>query len=177
MVDFKRGYIHVYTGDGKGKTTAALGLVLRAAGHGLKSYIIQFMKGNIEYGELKTVKQLGGLVKIKQMGRASFVNKKNPAPKDIQMAQDALKLARDILTKNEFDIVVLDEINVASDFNLISLEDVLELCRTKPINVELILTGRNAHKKVVDIADLVTEMNCVKHYYDNGVGARQGIES
>ena len=177
MSDFKRGYIHVYTGDGKGKTTAALGLVLRAAGHGLKSYIIQFMKGNIEYGELNAAKMLKGLVTIKQMGRASFVNKKNPAPKDIQMAQDALNMARDILTKNEFDIVVLDEINVALDFKLISLEEVLELCRTKSANVELILTGRNAHKKIMDIADLVTEMNCVKHYYDNGVRARQGIEN
>jgi cob(I)alamin adenosyltransferase len=173
----QKGYIQVYTGDGKGKTTAALGQVLRAAGHGLKSIVIQFMKGDIKYGELEAVKKFNGLVTIKQMGRASFVNRNNPAPKDIQMAQDAVRLARDVLTNGDFDIVVLDEVNVAADFKLISIEDILELCEIKPANVELLLTGRSAAREVIEVADLVTEMKCIKHYYDQEVAARTGIEN
>ena len=135
------------------------------------------MKGNIEYGELKAVERFEGQIIIKQMGRASFVNKKNPAPKDVQMAKDAVSLAKEILAGEKYDIVVLDEINVALDFNLITLDEVLELCRIKPPRVELLLTGRNAKREIIEKADLVTEMNCVKHYYDQGVDARKGIEN
>jgi len=172
-----KGYIHVYTGDGKGKTSAALGLVLRAAGHGLKSIVIQFMKGDIKYGELEAAKKFNGLVTIKQMGRASFVNKNNPDPKDIQMARDAVGFAKEILKNGDYDIVVLDEINVAADFKLISIGDVLELCRLKQTQVELLLTGRSAAQEVIAAADLVTEMKCIKHYYEQGVEARRGIEN
>ncbi len=176
MSALSRGYIQVYTGDGKGKTTAALGQAMRAAGHGLRSYVIQFMKGNIDYGELEASKRFEGQITIVQMGRASFVNKKNPAPKDVQMARDAVSRAKEVLADGNYDLVILDEINMALDFKLITLESVLELCRSKPEGVELILTGRNARAELLDAADLVTEMKNVKHYYDNGVAAREGIE-
>ncbi|MDZ7392491.1 MAG: cob(I)yrinic acid a,c-diamide adenosyltransferase [candidate division KSB1 bacterium] len=171
-----RGYVQVYTGHGKGKTTAALGLVLRAAGHGLRSHVIQFMKGDIEYGEITAVRHLGGLVTITQMGRPTFVDKAHPDPEDIRLANEALQLAHTSVRSGEFDIVVLDEVNVALDYGLIPVAKVLELVATKPPHVELILTGRNAPQAIIDVADLVTEMHCIRHYYERGVAARRGIE-
>ncbi len=168
--------MQVYTGDGKGKTTAALGLVLRAAGHGLRSHIIQFMKGNIAYGELAAVGRLGGLVTITQMGRPNFVDKAHPDPEDLRLAAAALRLAADAVHSGDFDIVVLDEVNVALDYELISVGEVLKLIAEKPPQVELVLTGRNAPEAILKAADLVTEMRCLRHYYDRGVPSRRGIE-
>lgn len=175
-VKLERGLIQLYTGNGKGKTTAALGLCFRAAGHGLKSFIIQFMKGQIVYGELNSAKLTNGLITIEQMGRPDFVSKENPEKIDIEMAQDALRLAEKIIKSGEYDIVVLDEINVAADFNLIDKKEVIRILKEKPANVELILTGRYAPQEFIDIADLVSEVREIKHYYAKGIDARDGIE-
>lgn len=172
----EKGFVQVYTGNGKGKTTAALGLCLRAAGHGMRSHIIQFMKGQIDYGELEAVKRFEGLVRLTQGGRECFVSKTCPDPEDKRLAQETLALAREAMREGGVDILVLDEINVALDFGLIALDDVLALIRAKPEKMELILTGRNAHPRVIEAADLVTEMREIKHYWDKGVTARTGIE-
>lgn len=169
------GLVHVYTGDGKGKTTAALGLALRAVGHGLKVYMIQFMKGSIDYGELIASKQIPNLT-IKQFGRAEFVDKANPKKVDISLAEKALSHAKTILAERKYDVVILDEINVALEWKLINLNDVIELIQQRPKNVELILTGRYAHPKIITIADLVTEMKEIKHPYQKGIKARKGID-
>ncbi len=177
MKKLKKGYIQVYTGDGKGKTTAALGLAFRAVGHGMRVFIIQFMKGSIFYGELKTAEMLSPYVTIVQMGREEFVDRNNPDPEDIRLAQEGLELAKEIMRKNQHDILILDELNVALDFGLVSLEQVLELLDNKPEDMELVLTGRYAHPEVVKRADLVTEMIEIRHYYaEKGVDARDGIE-
>ena len=170
------GMIQVYTGTGKGKTTAALGLAMRASGHGLKVYIIQFMKGNIRYGEVETARQLSPNVVLKQMGRETFVDRNNPDRIDIELAQKAFQQAKEVIGGGKYDIVVLDEINVAVDYGLISLETLLDLLDSKPAHVELILTGRYAKGEVIERADLVTEMVEVKHYYRNGIPSRKGIE-
>jgi cob(I)alamin adenosyltransferase len=171
-----KGMIQVYTGTGKGKTTAALGLAMRALGHDLKVYIIQFMKGNIRYGEVETARQLSPNVVLKQMGRETFVDRKNPDRIDIELAQKAFQLAKEVIGGGKYDIVVLDEINVAVDYGLISLETLLDLLDSKPAHVELILTGRSAKEEVIERADLVTEMVEVKHYYREGTHSRKGIE-
>lgn len=179
----KRGLIQVYTGDGKGKTTAALGLAVRAAGQGLRTCIIQFMKGWPHYGELSALPALcHGLgtpqeaITIRQFGGAGFVDPAHPAPEDIRGAQEALAFARQAVRGEAYDIVILDEVNVAVDFGLVSLAEVLALCREKPPQVELVLTGRHASAELVAIADLVTEMRAIKHPYDKGIGGRAGIE-
>lgn len=171
-----KGYIQIYTGSGKGKTTAALGLSLRAAGQGLKTIIIQFMKGWIEYGELKGVKMLAPHVDLYQMGRDTFVNPNNVDPDDIELARKGLELAREIIDERKADILVLDEINTTVMFNLIPEEEVLELMETKPAGLELVLTGRGATDRMIEKADLVTEMKDIKHYYSQGVDGRIGIE-
>ncbi|MBI5575685.1 MAG: cob(I)yrinic acid a,c-diamide adenosyltransferase [Deltaproteobacteria bacterium] len=171
-----RGYIQVYTGKGKGKTTAALGLAVRASGHGLRTVIIQFMKGWIDYGELKGVRMLDPYVEIHQAGRDTFVNRNNPDPEDIRLAMEGWDLAKRLIRDGKWDIVVLDEINCAMDFGLIPVEEVLAAMKGKPEGMELILTGRGAPEAVIEAADLVTEMREVKHYYDKGVDARVGVE-
>jgi len=168
--------IHVYTGDGKGKTTAALGLACRAVGYDLNVYVLQFMKGDIEYGELRTAEKLAPHLTITQMGRPTFVNRVKPDAEDMELAQKALALAETIVMGGEYDLVILDEINVALDFGLIELERVLKLMDERPPHVELILTGRAAPKEIMDRANLVTEMREVRHYYRKGVAARTGIE-
>jgi cob(I)alamin adenosyltransferase len=171
----RHGTVQVYTGDGKGKTTAALGLALRAVGHGLSVYVLQFMKGSSNYGELTSAAKLQGFI-IEQSGRDEFVDKKNPAQVDIDLAAQGLEKARAAVAGGDYDIVILDEINVAVDFGLISIEDVLSLIETRPRHVELVLTGRSAHPNVVRAADLVSEVLNIKHHYDSGVEAREGIE-
>ena len=171
-----KGYVQVYTGTGKGKTTASLGLAVRAAGHGLKTVIIQFMKGWIDYGELAGVRMLAPHVEIHQVGRDTFVNRKNPDPEDIRLARDGWKLAREIIVGRNADIVVLDEINCAMDFGLLSVGEVLEAIKRKPDGMELVLTGRGAPPAIMEAADLVTEMREIRHYYAKGVDARVGVE-
>ncbi len=171
-----KGYIQVYTGTGKGKTTASLGLVLRAAGHGLRSVIIQFMKGWIDYGELRGVEMLSPFVEIHQVGRDTFVNRENPDPEDVRLAREGWDLAKATILEGKADIVVLDEINCAVDFGLLSVADVLDLLRRKPDGMEIVLTGRGAPQEFIAIADLVTEMREIKHYYEKGLDARIGVE-
>lgn len=170
-----KGTVQVYTGNGKGKTTAALGLCLRAAGRGMKSLIIQFMKGQ-KYGELDAVKLLGGLITIEQMGLDTFVHVSGPSADDAAMAQKGLERARRAMKENDIDILVLDEINAAVYFRLIKIDEVLELIDARPDSMELVLTGRYAAPQVIGRADLVTRMECIKHYYEDGIPARDGIE-
>jgi cob(I)alamin adenosyltransferase len=169
------GLVQVYTGDGKGKTTAALGLALRACGHGLSVYMIQFMKGDIEYGELMG-QDLIPTLKIVQFGRPTFVDKENPDEEDIKLAQQALSHAKEIIIQGEHDIVILDELNVALDFKLVNIDDVLALIDSKPEKMELIITGRYAHPKILEKADLITKMVNERHPFDKGIKARCGIE-
>jgi cob(I)alamin adenosyltransferase len=171
-----KGYIQVYTGNGKGKTTASLGLAVRAAGHGLKTVIIQFMKGWIDYGELKGVEMLSPLVTIHQAGRDTFVDRESPDPEDIRLARDGWELAKETILGGKADIVVLDEINCAVDFGLLPVGEVLDVLRRKPNGMEIVLTGRGAPEEIVEAADLVTEMREIKHYYAKGVDARVGVE-
>ena len=170
----EKGLVQVYTGNGKGKTTASLGLALRAIGRGMKVCMIQFMK-NAKYGELLTAEKLSNL-KIVHYGRNCFVNKEKPEKIDIELAHDGLRHAEQVVMGGEYDLVILDEINVALNFKLVSLEDVLGLIRNKPAHVELVLTGRYADKKIVEIADLVTEMLDIKHPFREGVQIREGID-
>lgn len=170
------GYIQIYTGNGKGKTTAAVGLTVRAAGHGYRTYIGQFLKGR-KYGELTGLAGLSSLVVIKQFGRNAFVHvNKNPDPKDIVKAEEGLDCCRKAMLSGNFRLVILDEINVAVYFNLINEEKVLELMEDKPKGVELVLTGRYAPESFIQRADLVTEMQEIKHYFTRNVSARDGIE-
>jgi len=171
-----KGYAQVYTGSGKGKTTASLGLAVRAAGHGLKTVIIQFMKGWIDYGELAGVRMLAPHVEIHQAGRDTFVNRNNPDPEDIRLAVEGWKLASGIISGRKADIVVLDEINCAMDFGLLPVGEVLEAIKRKPDGMELVLTGRGAPPEILEAADLVTEMREIRHYYAKGVDARVGVE-
>jgi cob(I)alamin adenosyltransferase len=179
------GLVQVYTGAGKGKTTCALGAGLRAAGHGLEVLMISFMKAKlavrdggeeINYGEFRSTDQIQNFTII-PVGRETFVDKTNPDPIDIKMAQDGLSLAQEAIREKKCDVLILDEINVAVEWNLFSLNDQLDLIRSKPEEMELIMTGRYAQQEVLDAADLVTEMKEVKHYYEgHGVPARKGFE-
>jgi cob(I)alamin adenosyltransferase len=169
-----KGYIQVYTGNGKGKTTAALGLALRASGAGLKVFFAQFMKG-VESSEIAVLDKLGDLITLKQYGAASFIKDK-PTQEDITGALEGLAKAKQAMLSGSFQVIVLDEANVAVYHNLFSVEDLLDFIRAKPDDVELLITGRNAHPMIIEAADLVTEMKEIKHYYQRGVPARIGIE-
>jgi cob(I)alamin adenosyltransferase len=172
----EKGLVQVFTGAGKGKTTAALGTVIRAAGHGLKIGVIFFIKGKSDIGEYQTLAKLPN-VKVQSFGLRQFIYKNDTInPAEVAQAQTALAAARAAVTGGAYDLVVLDEINMAVDFKLIGAEDVLKLIRDKPEKLELIMTGRNADKRIIDAADLVTEMVKIKHPYDKGIKARKGIE-
>lgn len=171
----ERGLVQVYTGEGKGKTSAAFGLALRAVGQGLKVYVIQFIKGGFDYGELHVVKRLPNL-KLKAFGRGKFVTDVPPKKEDIKLAKEAFELAKEVVNAGKYDAVVLDEINVALHLKLVDTEEVVDLIRRKPKHVELILTGRHAPSEVVELADLVTEMKEIKHPFTKGVPPRKGID-
>ena len=165
----------MHTGNGKGKTTAALGLALRALGYGRKIFMAQFMKGR-DYGEtLAAAKYLPGLTLYK-CGLDSFVRKGNPSTVDIELAQKGFATAREAVFSGKYDMVILDEINVAVDFQLIPLASVVDLLKNKPENLYLGLTGRNAAAEIIELADLVTEMKEIKHPYSKGVPAQEGFE-
>ncbi len=170
----RKGYVQVYTGNGKGKTTAALGLALRAAGAGLRTYIAQFIKKR-KCSEHVVLEELQDRIVIKQYGNG-FLLKKKPALADIKAAQAGYAEVKEIIQSREYDIVVLDEANVAVHYGLIPVQDLLELIQQKPKSVELVITGRYADEKVIQAADLVTEMREIKHYREKGVEARRGIE-
>jgi cob(I)alamin adenosyltransferase len=169
-----KGYVQVYAGDGKGKTTAALGLALRASGHGLCTYIGQFMKGQ-HYGELEALRDHPHIT-IEQYGDIRCIRREEVTPEHIAQAHRGLERAREAMLSGRYDIVVLDEINVTIWFGLLAVEEVLALLDQRPEHVEVILTGRRAPQELIERADLVTEMREVKHYYQQGVMARMGIE-
>ncbi|HLR20374.1 MAG TPA: cob(I)yrinic acid a,c-diamide adenosyltransferase [Tissierellaceae bacterium] len=169
----EKGYIHVYTGNGKGKTTAALGLSLRAVCAGKKVFFGQFIKG-MKYSELECVNFIPDLV-IEQFGRDCFIYNE-PTEEDIKCAREGLNKLREILKQGEYDLVVLDELNIALLYELFDIDEVIEIINNRASHVEVIITGRYAADKIIEIADLVTEMKEVKHYYTQGVEARSGIE-
>jgi cob(I)alamin adenosyltransferase len=175
MPKLENGLVQVYTGNGKGKTTAAFGLALRAVGRGLKVYVIQFIKGGFDYGELYVVDKLPNL-ELKAFGRGKFITEKPAGKEDVKLAEEALALAEAVVRSGKYDIVILDEINVALHLGLIKTEKVLELMKNRPKHVELILTGRYAPNEIIEVADLVTEMREVKHPFNKGYQARKGIE-
>jgi cob(I)alamin adenosyltransferase len=170
-----KGLVQVFTGNGKGKTTAAVGTIVRAAGHSLKTCLISFMKGTYIYGEYKTLSQIPN-VEIQQFGLRKFTDPGKIKAAEKQQAKAALAAAVKAVMSSDYDLVVLDEINVALCYNLIPLDKVLNLIKEKPLHVELILTGRYADSKLLEAADLVTEMVKIKHPFDDGVKARKGIE-
>ena len=172
---FSRGLVQIFTGDGRGKTSAALGTVLRAVGHGLRVHIVFFMKGDYPYGERNTLSKLPN-VTTASFGQMEFVDPANIKPEEIEQAKQALAASREAVLSGNYDIVVLDEVNVAVAFKLVELDEVLKLIKDKPQNVELILTGRQAGTELIKAADLVTEMLSIKHPYDKKILARKGIE-
>jgi len=177
MEDIRRGLIIVNTGPGKGKTTAAMGTALRAVGQGLRVLMLQFLKGSWHYGELDAVKAFGDRFIMKQMGRGFVkVGAEKPDPEDIRMVEAAWDEADKAIHSQAWDLVVLDEINYALSYGMLDPAKVVESLRNKPEMVHVILTGRNAHPTIVDIADTVTEMRQVKHAYEKGVMAQRGIE-
>lgn len=169
-----KGYVQVYTGDGKGKTTSALGLALRAWGHRMRTYIGQFMKGQ-SYGELEALRE-HPFITIEQYGDVRCIRREEVAPEHVAQARRGLERAREAMLSGHYDIVVLDEVNVAIWFGLLTVEEVLAFLDQRPQTVEVVLTGRRAPPELLERADLVTEMRQVKHYYERGVLAREGIE-
>ncbi|MFH1314700.1 MAG: cob(I)yrinic acid a,c-diamide adenosyltransferase [Candidatus Eisenbacteria bacterium] len=170
-----RGTVQVYTGDGKGKTTAALGQALRACGHDLRVFMIQFMKGSDNYGEVRIFDKVPGF-RLVQSGLPTFVEKGNPSEEDLRLAREGMALAREAVAEGTCDILILDEINVAVDYGLATASEVLDLIKRKPSQMEIILTGRYAPEEFLKVADLVTEMKEVKHHYADGQEMREGIE-
>jgi cob(I)alamin adenosyltransferase len=171
----KKGYIQVYTGDGKGKTTAALGLALRAAGAGLRVFIAQFIKKQRCSEHRMIEERLEDLITIKQYGEG-LILKRKIAKSDIEAARKGLAEIRKVMDSGQYDVVVLDEVNVAVRYRLIDLADLLDIMEKKPEAVELVITGRYAEEQVIEKADLVTEMKEIKHYQERGTKARRGIE-
>jgi cob(I)alamin adenosyltransferase len=171
----EKGMVQVYTGNGKGKTTAALGLAFRAVGRGLVVHMVQFVKGE-RCGEHLAAERFAPFFTVVQMGHDGWLGREEPGPEAVRMARKAFEMAREAVTGGRYDLVILDEINTAVSHGLISVEELLRLIREKGEHVELVLTGRNAAPEVVEAADLVTEMREIKHYFKAGVTARIGIE-
>jgi cob(I)alamin adenosyltransferase len=175
--DIRRGLIIVNTGPGKGKTTAAMGTALRAVGQGMRVLMLQFLKGSWHYGELDAVKAFGDKFVMKQLGRGFVkVGGAEPDPEDLKAVEDAWKQSEEAILGGEWDLVVLDEINYAISYKMLDAERVVDVLKRKPEMVHVILTGRNAHPAIVELADTVTEMRQVKHAYEKGVMAQRGIE-
>jgi cob(I)alamin adenosyltransferase len=171
-----RGYIQVYTGDGKGKTTAALGLAFRAAGHGMKTYIGQFLKGQSS-GELEAARKFAAFIRVERFGRKGFIRVTDGIDdEDVDRARQGLQACLEAMLSGDFRIIVLDEVNTAVHFKILTEQEVLDFLTKKPGDVEVVLTGRFASAAILDKADLVTEMKSLKHYFDRGVKAREGIE-
>jgi len=169
-----KGYIQVYTGNGKGKTTSALGLSIRAAGAELTVLIAQFVKAG-EYSEIKALKRFSDWITVVQFGAGRFIKGK-PSPEEIAAASKGLEFIKNAMKSNEYDIIIMEEANVAAACGVIQTKDILDIMEIKPDNVELVITGRGADPKVIEKADLVTEMKEIKHYFQKGVKARVGIE-
>ncbi|MEM1515059.1 MAG: cob(I)yrinic acid a,c-diamide adenosyltransferase [Candidatus Bathyarchaeia archaeon] len=169
------GFIHLYTGDGEGKSITAFGLALRAVGHGYKVIIVQFMKGRKDVGEYRIKDRLAPNYVIRQFGREEFIDLKNPSPVDCTLAKSAINFAKKALSQKPR-LLILDEINLAVSVGLIKINDVLEILSNIPESTTVVLTGRNAPKDLIEIADLVTEMREIKHPWRRGVQARRGIE-
>jgi cob(I)alamin adenosyltransferase len=177
MTDSRRGLILINTGPGKGKTTAAMGTALRAVGNGMKVLMIQFLKGSWHYGELDAVQSFGENFVIKQMGRGFVkVGGAETDPEDIRLVHSAWVEACTAINSGQWDMVILDEINYAISYGMLDAAEVAEALRARPEMVHVILTGRNAHPLLVDLADTVTEMREVKHAYQKGILAQRGIE-
>jgi cob(I)alamin adenosyltransferase len=177
MSDVRKGLIIVNTGPGKGKTTAAMGTALRAVGNGMKVLMLQFLKGSWHYGELDAVKSFGGTWVMKQMGRGFVkVGGAETDPEDVRLVEEAWSEAEKAIQSGEWDLIILDEINYAISYNMLDPAKVVAALKAKPEQVHVILTGRNAHASIVEIADTVTEMKQVKHAYEKGVLAQRGIE-
>ncbi|HXE92041.1 MAG TPA: cob(I)yrinic acid a,c-diamide adenosyltransferase [Terriglobales bacterium] len=177
MADVRRGLIIVHTGPGKGKTTAAMGTALRAVGQGMKVLMLQFLKGSWHYGELDAVQAFGDKFVMKQMGRGFVkVGGAEPDPEDVRMVAEAWAEAEKAILSGDWDLVILDEINYAISYGMLDPAKVVETLKKKPEMVHVILTGRNAHPTIVELADTVTEMRQVKHAYEKGVMAQRGIE-
>lgn len=170
-----RGLVYIFTGDGKGKTSAALGVMLRALGHGLKVYIVYFMKGDYPYGERRILSELPN-VSVASFGQRGFVDKADIKLEEKEQARLALAAAREAMLSGSYDLVVLDEVNLAAAWKLVELDEVIKLIGDRPQNVDIILTGRQADAKLIKLADLVTEMLKIKHLHDEGVMARKGID-
>lgn len=170
-----KGLVELFTGDGRGKTSAALGIALRALGCGRRVHIVYFMKGGFPYSEQKALAHLPN-VSYQRFGGLHFVNPKDVKPEDKEEAGKALAAAREAMLSGKYDVVILDEVNIAAAWGLVDTAEVVKLIRERPENVELILTGRYAPKELIELADLVTEMVKVKHPYDKGIASREGID-
>lgn len=172
------GLVIVYTGGGKGKTTAALGMALRAVGHGFKVAMIQFIKGSWFYGELNSSAKLEPNFELVAAGKGfvGIIDDNKPLEDHVTAAQEALRISREKIASAKYDIIILDEINYAVNLKLITVDDVLELIKNKPKNMTLVLTGNYAKEKVIEAADLVTEMKEIKHPYREGKKAKRGVD-
>lgn len=174
-VSMDRGYVQVYTGNGKGKTTAALGLAMRAAGAGFKVFIGQFVKGQ-DYSELHSFARISDRITIRQYGRPDYIYGR-PEGEDVVCARDGLAEIKSIVQTGEYKLVILDEANIATYFGLFGVEEIIKIIVDRPPHVELVITGRCVDERIIEYADLITEMREVKHYYNRGIIARVGIES
>ena len=173
----RKGLIIVHTGNGKGKTTAAMGMALRATGHNFKVLMIQFIKGSWHYGELDAIKRLHPYLEIIPLGKGFIrLGKEGPDAKDRRAICDAWDFCKEKMASDEYDMIILDEINYVIDYQLLPVDEVLEAIKAKPDRLHLVLTGRNAHPEIIEIADLATEMKEIKHPFQNGVKAQKGIE-
>ncbi|HXG74770.1 MAG TPA: cob(I)yrinic acid a,c-diamide adenosyltransferase [Candidatus Nitrosotenuis sp.] len=174
----KRGLVIVYTGKGKGKTTAALGIALRAVGHSYKTCMIQFIKGSWHYGEMSSSKRLEPEFELTAVGKGfvGILDDKTPKETHQKIAQEAIQIGKEKILSGKYDIVILDEINYAVDLGLVDVQQVLDLIRSKPADVSLVLTGNHARQEIIDVADLVTEMKEVKHPFQRGIRAKKGID-